>query len=83
MQGVFKLFTEREDQQYVKVFNREKAQDNHSAKDNNGGRRMMGSSFAHHPRTTKQGVEIHRSFNTKVTTVDQAPGRLLRQGLRS
>jgi hypothetical protein len=46
-------------------------------------RRLTGSSFAHHPHTEKQGVEIHRSFNAKATTVDQAPGRLLRRGLRS
>jgi hypothetical protein len=38
------------------------------------GSRLTGSSFAHHPRTGKQGVEIHRSFNAKATTVDQAPG---------
>jgi hypothetical protein len=49
-----------------------------SAKDNNGGRRLIGSSFAHHPRTKKKGVEIHRSINVEATTVDQAPGRLLR-----
>jgi hypothetical protein len=47
------------------------------------GSRLTGSSFAHHPRTEKQGVEIHRSFNAKATTVDQAPGRLLRRGLVS
>jgi hypothetical protein len=35
----------------------------------------------HHPCIEKQGVEIHRSFNAKATTVDQAPGRLLRRGL--
>jgi hypothetical protein len=50
-----------------------KAQDNHSAKDNNRGRRLKGSPSLHHPRTEKQGIEIHRSFNAKVTTVDQAP----------
>jgi hypothetical protein len=83
VKGVFKLFTERENQQYAEVFNCEKAQDNHLAKENNGGRRMMGTSFAHHPRTEKQGVEIHRSFNAKATTVEQAPGLLLRRGLRS
>jgi hypothetical protein len=54
-----------------------------SAKDNNGGRRLMGTSFAHHPHTEKQGVEIHRSINAEATTVDQAPGRLLRRGLMS
>jgi hypothetical protein len=33
--------------------------------------------------TEKQGVEIHRSINVEATTVDQAPGRLLRHGLMS
>jgi hypothetical protein len=59
------------------------AQVKQSAKDNNGGRRLTGTSFAHHPCTEKQGVEIHRSINTEATTVDQAPGRLLRRGLMS
>jgi hypothetical protein len=27
----------------------------------------------HHPHTKKQGVEIHRSFNAKAMTIDQAP----------
>jgi hypothetical protein len=47
------------------------------------GRWLAGSSFAHHSHTGKQGVEIHKSFNAKATTVDQAPGRLLRRGLVS
>ena len=37
----------------------------------------------HHPRIEKQGVEIHNSFNAKATTIDHAPGRLLRRGLVS
>jgi hypothetical protein len=51
----------------------------------NKGRRLeqSGTSFAHHPRTEKQGVEIHRSINVEAMTVDQAPGRLLRHGLMS
>jgi hypothetical protein len=77
------MFTEREYQQYAEAFIRKNVQDNHSAKDNNGGRRMMGSSFAHHFHTKKHGVEIHRSFNAKAMTVDQAPSQLLRRGLRS
>jgi hypothetical protein len=28
------------------------------------------TSFAHHPRTEKQGIRIYRSINTEVTTVD-------------
>jgi hypothetical protein len=28
----------------------------------------------HHPHIEKQGVDIHRSFNAKVMTIDQAPG---------
>jgi hypothetical protein len=47
------------------------------------GRWLTGASFAHHPRTEKKGVEIHRSINAEATTVDQAPGRLLRRGLVS
>jgi hypothetical protein len=54
------------------------AQVKQSAKDNNGGRRLTGTSFAHHPCTEKKGIEIHRSINAEATTVDQAPGRLLR-----
>jgi hypothetical protein len=44
------------------------------SKENNGDRRLIGSSFAHHPRIEKQGVEIHRYFNAKATTVDQNHG---------
>ena len=47
------------------------------------GSRLTGSSFAHHPHTDKHGVEIHRSFNAKATTVDQDLGRLLRRGMVS
>jgi hypothetical protein len=50
-----------------------------SAKENNRGRRLTGTSFTHHPCTKKQGVEIHRSINVEVMTVDQASSRLLRR----
>jgi hypothetical protein len=45
-------------------------------------RRSARTSFTHHPQTEKQGVWIHRSINTEVTTVDLALGQLLKRGLR-
>jgi hypothetical protein len=68
---------------YAEVLLLEGARRNNQPRTNNGGRRLTGTSFAHHPRTEKQGIEIHRSINAEATTVDQAPGRLLRRGLMS
>ena len=44
---------------------------------------MIVTSFAHPPHTKKKGVEIDKSINIKVTTIDQAPGQLLRHRLMS
>jgi hypothetical protein len=41
----------------------------------------MGSSFSSpSSRIEKQGIEIHRSFNAKATTVDQGPTAQARTG---
>jgi hypothetical protein len=73
--------------QNVEEINHKKAQDqsfNHESINTEISKgRWLGKklSFAHHPRTEKKGIRIYRSINTEVTTVDSAPGRLLRHGL--